>query len=308
MQLELEPLGFIAKQVGVVLQALDSRIRREQTISIVKHDLYSPLTMIRNTLNRMREDEESGKPRGEYHFDNLDSSSYFALNLVSQLDVTPGQFGAFAPTPIFIEGDILARVVSMLRPYAWDTNRIQIKFDNIRVIPKLSVDRAMIERAIHNLIVNAIKYGDPKSTIAIEGRKTRAGYCLDVKNDGIEPDEEKLIGQLHYRSSKAKLAAMGLGFGLYIAKGVMHRHGGNFTSPRPRTRWKRPITKSSSTGGQNSGSLTCGPTPAASEWSYSTTRCRRPKAFPTTRPWMAKPPGVGCFAKPVNCSKLADCR
>ncbi len=228
LKVELEPLGLIAQQVGVALQALETRIRREQTISIVKHDLYSPLTMIRHTVDRMREEAEAGLPLREYDLANLDNSSFFATNLASQLGVSPEQFGDFDPEPTLIEGDILARVVKMLRPYAWDHRKMQIKFDNIRVIPRLNVDRAMVERAIHNLLLNAIKYGNQKSTIEIEGRKTRAGYCLDVKNHGIgiEPDEVALIGQLNYRSPKAKAAGIGLGFGLYIARTVMHKHGG----------------------------------------------------------------------------------
>ena len=228
LEVELEPLAFIAQQVGVALQALDTRIRREQTISIVKHDLSSPLTMISHTVDRVREDWEAGLPMRDYDLANLDNSSFFATNLASQLDVSPGQFGDFDPEPTFLEGDILARVVNMLRPYAWDHRRIQIVYDKIRVIPQLNVDRSMVERAIHNLLVNAIKYGDFNSTVLVEGRKTQAGYCLDVKNHGIgiEPEETALIGQLNYRSPKAKLAGMGLGFGLYIARAVMIKHGG----------------------------------------------------------------------------------
>jgi signal transduction histidine kinase len=229
LQLELEPLKFIARQVGLVLQALESRIRREQTISIVKHDLYSPLTMIRNTVDRMSKEAAADLPLREYDLANLDYSSFFATNLVSQLDPSSDPFGDYDPEPTLLEGDILARVVSMLRPFAWEHSKMKIEFDNIRVIPRLNVDRDMVERAIHNLLVNAIKYGDPKTTIQVAGRKSQAGYCIDIKNDGIgiEADEAPLILQQHYRSPRAKEVGMGLGLGLFIARSVMLKHGGN---------------------------------------------------------------------------------
>lgn len=228
LQLELDPLEFIARQVGVVLQAFETRIQREQTISIVKHDLYAPLNMIRDTVDRMRENAEAGRPSGEYDLADLETSAFFASNLVAQLDLSPGRLGDFYPQPTYLEGDIVAHVVRMSRHYAGEQRRMLITFDNLRVIPRLRIDRSMIARAIQNVVVNAIKYGTRGSTILIEGRESRAGYCLDIKNEGIgiEPEEVALIGQANYRSAGAKKAAVGLGLGIFIARSVMQKHGG----------------------------------------------------------------------------------
>jgi signal transduction histidine kinase len=235
LALDLQPLEFVAQQIAPVLQSLETRIQRERSISTIKHDLFSPINMIRSTTDAILADFEKGLPGREYDIKDLGASSALIRNLVAQLDPDPSEPVAVNPKPTYIMGDILARVVNMLRPYAYEERQMQIEYIDIEKLPRMNVDRALIERAIHNLLVNAVKYGKLGSTIIVRGREARAGYCLDVENEGIgiEQQEVAFIGVPGYRSPRAREVAMGIGLGLAITRGAMESHGGKLFVTRP---------------------------------------------------------------------------
>ncbi len=228
---QVQTLELIAQQVGPMLQIFENNIRREQTISVVKHDLYSPLNMIRDTSERIADDLASGIVPREYDVKNLRVSHVIATNLVRQLDAEVGDQDEFHPEPTKLIGDILARVVNMLQHYAWTDKEMEILYnadDIINVIPILNIDRELIERTIHNVLINAIKYGRSNTKIQITARASRGGFLLDISNEGIgiEERDAKNIGQLHFRAETAKAVAQGVGLGMFIAKRAMERHGG----------------------------------------------------------------------------------
>lgn len=226
--IQLQSLEFIAQQVGPMLQILENNIRRERTISTVKHDLYTQMNMIRDAVDRITDDLGEGRTAREYDLKNLGVACLRGSNLIGQLDAEPESQGEYDPKPTMIEGGILARVVNLLRHYAWSEREMAIEYD-VRAIPKLLIDPAMIERAIHNLIVNAIKYGEPGTTVWVRGRSARGGYMLDVSNEGIGIDDRdaKRIGEPNFRAENTKHLAQGTGLGLYIARMSMRKHGGD---------------------------------------------------------------------------------
>ncbi len=244
---QIQTLGFIAQQVGPLLQIFENNIRRERTISTVKHDLSTNNNMIRDASERIARDREQGRSIREYDIKNLGVSHLMGANLIAQLDAEPGFKDTFNPIPTKLVGDILARVVNLLRHFAWTDREMKIEYDEsiMEVIPTLKLDRTLIERVIHNLVVNAVKYGETGSTILItawsslEGGLGRTGstsdptdgYYLEIENEGIGIDDKDAdaVGQPNYRADNAIGHAAGLGLGLYIARKAMERHGGSLT-------------------------------------------------------------------------------
>ena len=52
---EVKLLEFIAEQIAPVLSAFERQIKRERTISIIKHDLAAPASMLRDTIDQLIE-------------------------------------------------------------------------------------------------------------------------------------------------------------------------------------------------------------------------------------------------------------
>lgn len=91
------------------------------------------------------------------------------------------------------------------------------------------VNPSLCRRAIHNLVVNALRYGTPDTTIRLVGLEDAAGATIAVENDGIPVPPEQLarLFDRFYRADAARgRPAESSGLGLAIVKAIMALHGG----------------------------------------------------------------------------------
>jgi signal transduction histidine kinase len=202
-------------------------IRRDLTVNFVKHDLYAPLRVIDDQAQQLQEYLNGRERRMEYVPANIKASVVLAKNLAGSLCDQQ----AFSPEPTYLEGDIIARLRDGLGRFAWVENRMRINYEGLREIPRLNLDRNLIERVICNLLINAIKYGYEETDIEVIGEKRPEtdNYAVRVENYGIgiKPEEELRIFEGTFRSPAAKERKLGLGLGLKIARAAMRRHGGD---------------------------------------------------------------------------------
>jgi two-component system sensor histidine kinase VicK len=219
----------VAEQVGPVLQMFAQRIGRERTISVIKHDLTTPLGMITDLIQDVSEAHAGNMPIGEHDLDNIQACAFLALNLAKQLDPMPGKIERLNREPTLLEAGIVARLCRVLRRYARLTNEVEIQYDGFRAIPWLLIDREQIERAILNLLLNAIKYSDKGGMVNLIGRRTGSGFCVDVSDQGmgVQAEDASRIFEPGVRSAEAAQRAQGLGLGLTIARQIMKAHNGD---------------------------------------------------------------------------------
>lgn len=230
--LGLQTLGLIAQQVGPFVELILARIRREETISLLKHDLFAPLNLISQTTDRLETDSFLPMARDRkikfYDLMNIKSATLLARMMLPQLSLDPGDITMLAPTLISLENDIVRYLKQMLSHVARIENNMNIKFEAFNAIPELYLDKLSIQRALFNIIQNAIKYGDPGSTIEISARHIGQEYRVAIANHGIgvSLDDTELIFDIGFRSDKAKTHSQGTGNGLYVALKAMQLHKG----------------------------------------------------------------------------------
>ncbi|MDR7267697.1 two-component system heavy metal sensor histidine kinase CusS [Pelomonas saccharophila] len=91
------------------------------------------------------------------------------------------------------------------------------------------VNTALCRRAVHNLVVNALRYSTPGTTVRLIGSEDETRSTLAVENDGLPIPPEQL-GRLFDRFYRADAArgrpAESSGLGLAIVKAIMALHGG----------------------------------------------------------------------------------
>ena len=102
-----------------------------------------------------------------------------------------------------------------------------------------NLDERWLKEAIHNLVDNAIKYSPNGSTINISIYKSYLNYNLDIENECKDLSEETLpkIFERFYRG-KNSVSKDGLGLGLFIAREIIEKHGGNIRASLDNNRIK----------------------------------------------------------------------
>lgn len=102
-----------------------------------------------------------------------------------------------------------------------------------------NLDKRWLKEAIHNLVDNAIKYSPNGSTINISVYKSYLNYNLDIENECKDLSEETLpkIFERFYRG-KNSVSKDGLGLGLFIAREIIEKHGGNIRASLDENRIK----------------------------------------------------------------------
>lgn len=94
-------------------------------------------------------------------------------------------------------------------------------------VPAVQADPDRIERVLVNLLTNAVKYSSPGTEVIIGADANDHEVTISVadRGAGISPEDLPRIFERFYRA-KGKVAAEGLGLGLYIVSRLVEAHGG----------------------------------------------------------------------------------
>ena len=204
---------------------------KSELLSIVSHDLRTPLTSVIGYLELLG-DEESGPLSAE-------QQSYLAavrrgadrlLALVNDL-----LFIARADTGK-LELDLadtdlaeLARdAVHALLPKAADSS---IRLGLLAEEPaRALVDQARIAELLENLLSNALKFTPAGGSVDVRVAPQNGAVVLEVTDTGIgiSADDQRHLFERFFRSKRAQ-AAPGVGLGLAIGKAITQAHGGQIT-------------------------------------------------------------------------------
>jgi len=95
----------------------------------------------------------------------------------------------------------------------------------------VDADKAKIDRAFYNLLINAINYSGESRNILIEQKISgnRARISVIDYGEGITEDDLPFIWDRYYKSQKThKRAVAGSGLGLSIVKKIIDKHNGKY--------------------------------------------------------------------------------
>jgi signal transduction histidine kinase len=119
--------------------------------------------------------------------------------------------------------------------------RIRIYPQHAEGVPNINGDPVLIQKALYQLIINAIKYSPDDSMIIITTRPVTMGdnspgveVAVRDRGIGLDPEHHELVFEKFYQvgsvaihsSGKTSFKGGGPGLGLAIVRGVAHAHGG----------------------------------------------------------------------------------
>lgn len=228
-------------ELGMVFEALRTRIlaqmremeandaRRREFVAGVSHDLRTPASALQGYLETALLRTKRGDPaqlvehlelalRQARRLGALVDQLFQLAHLEARQGVRREEFSLaelVQDTVREFEGQALRKSITL---------RAQFPYD----LPSVNADIALIQRALDNLIDNALRYGTPGSEVvlrlnAIEGQ---VRVCIWNSGQTIPRDELNLVFEPYYRGRAAALSVAGTGLGLAITRSIIAVHDG----------------------------------------------------------------------------------
>jgi signal transduction histidine kinase len=204
---------------------------REEFISVVAHDLRSPIGAISlgaETLGKLLDRGASLDPaKARKVVEHMKSSTKNLDRMVADLlDTTRIEARSLVLRTQPVELEPLVRgIVDRARP-ATEGHPLEVVLADS--LPSLTLDPARVEQVLGNLLSNAAKYSAPGSEIRlrVSAHETQVEVSVTNEGNGLSAAEQEKLFTRFYRAPSQRERAEGLGLGLYIAKGLVEAHGG----------------------------------------------------------------------------------
>lgn len=217
------------------LKAQQEKFSRNQNefIRIVSHDLRSPLTSIKGFADMLESSMVGDLNEKQAHFvgkilSGIEQMSSFVDNVqdAGRYDPETG-FYEMERTPC----DLLELIHRIVNNYLVPAEKQELTLlvDAADDVPIINVDQTMLQRAIVNLVDNAIKYTPNGGTIKVGVHQRGEELIISVSDNGygISPENQQRLFERHFRIRRQEHKKVkGGGLGLFIVRSVAQRHGG----------------------------------------------------------------------------------
>ncbi len=211
---------------------------KSEFISIVSHQLRTPLTAIKGYISMILEGTYGNIPeKMEKPLVHVYKSNERLIKLVNDiLNLSKLETGKieFEPKPTSLK-ELITEVVEELRINA-EKKGLFLKFEQSEEqLPELIVDREKLRQVILNVVDNAIKYTQRGGvTIKLKRINDRAKIEISDTGEGMTKEEIDNLFQMFSRGSiGTQLHTEGAGLGLYIAKRFVEMHQGKIWAESP---------------------------------------------------------------------------
>ncbi len=221
---------------------------KDEFVSVVSHELRTPLTnikgytqhLVRRLERRIRKIQETQQAHDIPALDLPESVDLRSVLIVQSqterlerlvsdlLDRSRVQWGQLTlEYEDFYLADILTECIGSVQASAEQhTLYLDIQVPDTHIV----ADKNRICQVIGNLLDNAVKYSPQGGQVTVRLQEQENTYLISVIDQGIgvNPEHYEHIFERFYRVSNATTRQYsGVGLGLYVAKAIVTKHGGN---------------------------------------------------------------------------------
>jgi PAS domain S-box-containing protein len=205
-----------------------------QFLYTVSHDLRSPLTAAKGFVDMLPMVGELNEKQSTMQTKIL-TGIVDMTNLVEKvldagrLDPEMGNYELRRET---CDPTEIVRKVHTTMNGAAEKKDISLNLKVDEGVPAVKLDEMMLERALTNLVENAIKYSPEGTTVTITAGVNKDNLFFSVSDNGYgipEEDQKRLFERGQRIRRREHRTVRGSGLGLFIVKNVAQQHGGNAT-------------------------------------------------------------------------------
>ncbi len=225
-------VGFVLILLDRTKQAELDRLKAD-LISIVSHEMRSPLTSIKGYIDLILGGDLGGAPDSLKNYLTIVSqnANRLASLIDDMLDVSRLESGKLNMT--FGKVD-----VNFLCEYVFLSHKPQAEQKSITLVREskpdlfISGDNDRLQQALTNLVSNAIKYTPEQGTVTVKASRDGDGVVVRVIDNGFgisQADQQRLF-QKFFRVKNANTRRIGgTGLGLCITRTIVEAHQGHIS-------------------------------------------------------------------------------
>ena len=201
------------------------QMQKEQ-IAALAHDLKTPLTVIQGNADLISETELDEEQR--LYVEYISSSSeQMQLYIRTLIDISRAATGY----QLHMEDIDLPAYMKQLREQIdalCQTKKIGLQVEIEHLPAVLSADKLLLERAIMNVVNNALDYSPQDSSISISMMGDNGSLKISVTDAGPGFSQEDLLHaeEQFYMADRSRSSNLHFGMGLFITKSIVQQHDG----------------------------------------------------------------------------------
>ncbi len=235
----LAPLGYprVSGWVAVmndVTQLKELDRMKSEMVRMTSHDLKNPLQAAMANLELLQDD------LADAEIDNAEINA-----AISQIDKQLGRMNRIIRGILDLErakigarsldycppGQIVDRAVDDMSALAADRH-IRVSGEVAPDLPVFTCDPDQFERAIINLVENAIKFTPSGGAVCVRVREESGNLVFEVEDTGVGIEEElqpRVFDRFYRANQKGTEHVTGSGLGLSLVKTIVENHRGKVT-------------------------------------------------------------------------------
>ena len=203
----------------------------DQIMTDLNRSISAPLTAIKGCVETLLEGAYNDKNITHRFLQMINDEANRLVRLVMTLDDSV----AHGTTQVLHKGkcrfeDLVRGVVDMFEKVA-ESHQVKIELSYPDDLPWVEVDKALLNKALVNLVDNAVRFTGIKQQGSVQIRLSQCARTVVVviQDDGIgisAEDKPRLFERFFRGSDEAVANLGGTGLGLPVAKDIVEAHGG----------------------------------------------------------------------------------
>lgn len=210
--------------------ARESERLRTALVDSLTHDLRTPLTAIRAASTALLEPSEMSQEQRAELIEVIEDESRRLDRLIGQaiemarLDSETLQPQLAPQDPRELVEISIERMRDTLRDHPI---HLELSSD----LPRVRLDRTLMERVLQHLLENAAAYSGPGQPIGITVRREskQVLFAVSDRGQGIDAEDLPFLFDKYFRGKQQKSQTRGTGMGLAIAKAMVKVQGGDIS-------------------------------------------------------------------------------